>query len=263
MKFLAAIGQFAIAQLQKLAYLAAVVSAVLVVSLRPSHWSRAVRSVVARQVLFSGVDAVSFISFIALLIGVSVVVQASVWLGKLGQTQLLGPILVTVVVRELGPLLANFVVIGRSGNAIAAELANMKVNGEVQLLDAMGLDPFIYLVIPRVLGFAVSVTCLTSVFFVVSLMGGYVLTLFIGAHPIPLGDYVSNLAGSLRPIDAVLVMIKTILPALLSGAICCIEGLAVGNTITDVPKATTRSLQRSTFMLFFVSAAASFLSYLK
>ena len=262
MNFLASTGQFAIGQFRKLSYLAAVVSAVLVVGLRPRHWSRAVRNVLARQVLFSGVDAINFISFIGLLVGVSIVVQANLWLRKVGQTQLLGPILVTVIIRELGPLLANFVVIGRSGNAIAAELANMKVNGEIHLLDSMGLDPFIYLVIPRVLGFAVSVFCLTIIFFVVSLSGGYVLSLFMGGHPLPPGDFIDNLGSSFRPSDAVLVSIKVLLPALLSGAICCIEGLAVGSSITDVPKATTRSLQRSAFMLFFVSAAASFLSYL-
>ena len=166
-----------------------------------------------------------------------------------------------MVVRELGPLMANFVVIGRSGNAIAAELATMKVNGEVRLLDAMGLDPFIYLVLPRVMGFAVSVFCLTSIFFFMSLASGYVLSIFLGAR-IPVADFIGDLSGSLRPVDAVIVLVKTMIPALLAGAICCIEGLSVGNAITDIPRATTRSLQRSSFMLFLVSAAASFLSYL-
>ena len=262
MNFLAVLGKFAITQIRKLTYIAAVVSAVLFVGLRPRHWSRAVRNVLARQVLFSGVDAVNFISFIALLIGVSIVVQANLWLRKVGQTQLLGPVLVTVIIRELGPLLANFVVIGRSGNAIAAELANMKVNGEVDLLDAMGLDPFVYLVIPRVLGFAVSVFCLTVLFFAVSLTSGYIISIFIGAHPLPPVEFIDNLGASLRPSDAVLVLIKTILPALVAGAICCTEGLSVSNAVTDVPKATTRSLQRSAFMLFLISALASFLSYL-
>ena len=263
MNFLAAIGQWAIGQLRKLAYLAAVVAAVVVVGMRPRNWSKAARNVFARQVLFSGVDAINFISFIALLVGVSVVVQANVWLRKVGQTQLLGPILVTVVIRELGPLLANFVVIGRSGNAIAAELGNMKVNGEIHLLDAMGLDPFVYLVIPRVLGFAVSVFCLTALFFVVSLTSGYMLSLlFSGVRSLPPAEFIHDIGASLQPSDGVLLVVKTILPALMAGAICCTEGLSVGNSFTDVPRATTRSLQRSTFALFFVSAAASFLSYL-
>jgi phospholipid/cholesterol/gamma-HCH transport system permease protein len=258
---LAAIGRFAINQVAKINHLAAVIGAVIYVGFQPRRWSPVVRNVLARQILFSGVDAITFISFIALLVGVSIVVQASIWLRTLGQTQLLGPLLVTVVIRELGPLLANFVVIGRSGNAIAAELGNMKVSGEVQLLDAMGLDPFVYLVIPRVIGFAVSVFCLTILFFVVSLTSGYILSL-LGQHPLPPLEFMDSIGESLRPSDVVLVLVKTLVPALIAGTICCTEGLAVTNTITEVPIATTRSLQRSVFALFLVSAAASFLSYL-
>jgi phospholipid/cholesterol/gamma-HCH transport system permease protein len=260
---LAATGKFAIAQARKIVYVAAVVGTVLLVGLQPRHWSRATRNVLARQILFSGVDAINFIGFIAVLVGVSIVVQAELWLKKLGQTQLLGPILVTVVIRELGPLLANFVVIGRSGNAIAAELGSMKVHGEIHLLDALGLDPFIYLVIPRVLGFAVSVFCLTILFFAICLTSGYVLSLcFTSVRAVPPAEFIDNIGESMRPSDAVLIVVKTILPALLAGAICCTEGLAVSNAITDIPRATTRALQRSAFALFLVSAAASFLSYL-
>ena len=197
-----------------------------------------------------------------MLIGVSIVAQANLWLRTLGQTHLLGPILVTVIIRELGPLLSNLVVIGRSGTAIATELANMKVNGEVELLDAMGLDPFVYLVIPRVLGFAVSVFCLTVLFLVVSLTSGYVVSILINARPLRPFQFMETLGASLKPGDSILLLVKTILPALVAGAICCTEGLSVSNSVTDVPKATTSSLQRSAFMLFLISAMASFLSYL-
>jgi phospholipid/cholesterol/gamma-HCH transport system permease protein len=256
-------GQFAIAQVRKITYLSAVVGTVLFIGLQPTRWSRATRNVLARQILFSGFDAINFIAFVAVLVGISVVVQAELWLKRLGQTQLLGPILVTVVIREVGPLLANFVVIGRSGNAIAAELGAMKVNGEVHLLDAMGLDPFVYLVIPRVLGFAVSVFCLTILFFVLCLTSGYVLSLFLTQiRAVPPGEFINSLGDALRPSDGVLLIVKTIVPALLAGAICSTEGLSVGTSITEIPQATTRALQRSSFALFFVSAAASFLSYL-
>ena len=262
MNFLAAVGKFAIGRILQVTHLAAIIAAVLYVGILPRHWSRAMRNVLARQILFSGFDAVFFISFIALLIGVSVVVQANVWLGKVGQSQLLGPILVTVIIRELGPLLANFVVIGRSGNAIAAELGNMKVNGEVHLLDGMGLDPFVYLVMPRVIGFAVSVTCLTIIFFAVSLASGYILSTFIGGgRALPPLEFIHRIGESLKPSDMILLPVKTVIPALLAGAICCTEGLGVSMTITDVPRATTRSLQRSAFGLFLISAMASFISY--
>src|SRR5690349_18169115 len=118
MNILEETGRWTIARMRRFNYLTAVLSCTLFYALNPRTWRRPVRSVFVRQILFTGVEATGFTSRIALLVGVSVVVQAQLWLGKVGQTQYLGPILVAVIIRELGPLLANLIVILRSGNAI-------------------------------------------------------------------------------------------------------------------------------------------------
>ena len=66
-----------------------------------------------------------------------------------------------LVARELGPLFANFVLIVRGGSAITTELGLMKVGGEVRVLEAQGIEPLPFLVMPRVLAMAVSAFCLT------------------------------------------------------------------------------------------------------
>ena len=76
--------------------------------------------------------------------------QYNAWIGKVVQSRLLGPVVVVVVVRELGPLLVNFVVIARSGSADATELGLMHVAGEISVLER--LDPLLFLVVPRVSG---------------------------------------------------------------------------------------------------------------
>jgi osmotically-inducible protein OsmY len=81
-----------------------------------------------------------------------VVVQLAFWVGEAGQSQLLGPLLVAVVARELGPVLINLIVIVRSDSAMTTELGILKINGEVRALEAQGSDPFLQLVMPRVLG---------------------------------------------------------------------------------------------------------------
>jgi len=63
---------------------------------------------------------------VAVFVGISVVVQLTFWVGEAGQSQLLGPLLVTVVARELGPVLINLVVIVRSGSAMTTELGVLK-----------------------------------------------------------------------------------------------------------------------------------------
>lgn len=231
-------------------------------SLQPRTWTPPFRNVLARQILFTGYEATGFVSLIALLFGVLAVVQAQIWLAKFGQTDLIGPVLVTVVIRELGPLLTNFVVIARSGTAISTELANMKVNGEVRALDAMGLDPFVYLVMPRVLGVAASTFCLTIVFAAVSLMGGYVCLWLLEWGDLGMGRFFSNVLGAVRQADVMTLLAKSILPGMLTGICCCEEGLGVGHAVTEVPIAAARGVLRSIASLFLLAVVIDIAAYL-
>jgi len=258
----AKIGRYGARKFLYLKYLAAVAWSVVAVSFKIGTWRRTVRDVLARQILFTFVEAIRFVSLLALLIGVSVVVQTQVWLTRVGQSGLLGPVLVAVIIRELGPLLVNFIVIGRSGAAVATELGNMNVAGEVRVLDAQGLDPFIYLVWPRVVGMAVSVFCLSIVFIVVSFVSGYLSGILMGANPGQPGLFIESVFKALQPADVTNLVAKTLVPGLLTGVICCTEGLRVSMAITGVPQATTRAVVRSVTALFIVSAIVSVLTYL-
>ncbi len=262
MNRLARIGQAVLTKWSSLGYVVAVAWGVVSQSLRARTWPRTVRNVLARQVLFTGYEAVRFVSVVAMMVGISVVVQAQVWLVKVGQSALLGPVLVMVVIRELGPLLTNFIVIGRSGTAISTELGNMKVNGEVRVLDSQGMDPFTYLVVPRVLGVALSVFCLTVVFIVVSFLSGYLFGVLMGvgtAHP---ALFFNSVVQAIRPADVINLLAKTWIPGLLTGAICCTEGLSVQAAVTEVPQAASRAVVRSITALFVTSALVSLLTYL-
>jgi phospholipid/cholesterol/gamma-HCH transport system permease protein len=245
-----------------LTHLLAVAWSVLCVSVHARAWPRTVRNVLARQILFTGYEAVTFVATVAVMVGLSVVLQTQLWLNRLGQSALLGPVLVMVVVREVGPLLANFIVIGRSGTAIATELGNMNVNGEVRVLDAQGLDPFTYLIIPRVLGVAISVFCLTVVFVVVSFISGYLSGLLLGAGSGRPGVFFDSVIGAIRPSDVLNLLAKTWIPGLLTGTICCVEGLSISTAVTEVPQAATRAVVRSITALFVSSALVSLLTYL-
>lgn len=259
---LGSLGQWAVDQLRAVSYFLAVICGLIWVVFQPRFHPRTVRNVLARQILFTGVEGTRFVSLIALLIGVTIVVQVQVLLSRVGQATWLGPILVAVVIREMGPLLTNFVVLGRSGAAITSELGNMKVNGEVRLLDALGLDPFTYLVMPRVLGMMISIFCLTIIFIGVALGSGFVSGVLMGANTGTPSVFAYSVMSALSPVDIVALLLKTLLPGLLTGTICCTEGLSVGDAVTEVPQATSRSLVRSVRILFIVSAAVSLVFYL-
>ncbi len=261
MKFLVRTGEAALRRLGAIELVLAVVTTVARLALRPRNWPRTVRNVLARQILFTGVDAVGLIVGCAIVAGMSIVLQAQVWLAKVGQKELVGPLLVVVIVRELAPLIANFVVIIRSASAIAAEMANMKLSGEVKLLDAQGLDPIIYLVMPRVVGMAICTFGLAVIFAVVSLWSGYMFGLFIGAGIQP-GEFVDKVLASIGVPDMLNLIFKSVLPAILTATICCTEGFGVAAAATEIPRATSRGLARSVTAMFIVAAGVSMLTYL-
>lgn len=256
------LGERIWAQWDELRHAAAVIGTVLYVCVRPRSWVHTVRNMFARQVLAIGVEPLGFVCGVAVFVGISVVAQLTFWVGGAGQSQLLGPLLVAVVARELGPVLTNIVVVVRSSSAMAAELAVLKISGEVRTLEAQGSDPFLYLVMPRVLGMAVSTFCLTIVFILVAFASGYLFAAWVGKGSHDMLLFADTVSSAVRPNDVFSILAKSILPALFASASCCIGGLGVGGSVTEILRAMQRAVTRSIAGLFVISAVVSLLTYL-
>lgn len=224
-----------------------------------THVRTVTRTVLWKQVQFTGVDAVPFTALLALLTALSVVVQ--IQLVGLGQSELFGKLMVVVLVRELGPIIVALVVLARSGSAVATEMATMRVSGEITSLRLSGIDPFDYLVMPRLGGMAVSLFCLTQVFIAISLSCGYLLSLLLVPDAPPASEYLALITAQLSGADAFIVAFKTIIPGLLIGAISCREGMDCGMAYTEVPRATTRAVVRSVTAVFCWDAMVTTLLY--
>ncbi|HEY0456412.1 MAG TPA: ABC transporter permease [Verrucomicrobiae bacterium] len=261
MRAVTKLGEVIWSQWNELRHAAAVIATALGFSILPRAWRRTVRKRSAHQILAVGVEPLGFVCLIAAFVGISVVVQLAFWTSKAGQSQLLGPLLVAVVARELGPLLTNIVVIVRSSSAMATELGIMKINGEIADLEKQGNDTFEHLVMPRVLGVAVSTLCLTIVFILVALASGFVFGAWLGTGSRDFWFFTNTVLNALHPQDMAGILAKSLLPALFTSASCCIGGLGVG-AVMDIPQATQRALTRSIAGLFIISAVVSWLTYL-
>lgn len=258
---LAALGGMITRFLGDLRFVAAVLGTTLLLAAQPPRWRRTVRNVFAQQLLHFGVKSVPFILVLAVLVGISIVVQLDVWTGKLGQSQKLGPLLVVVVARELAPLFANFVLIVRGGSAIATELGLMKAGGEVRVLEAQGIEPLPFLVMPRVVAMALSAFCLTVIFIVVAFASGFIFSALFGhTHPDPT-VFINSVFKAVHPFDAPGLLVKCLVPALLTAVICSIDGLSAEPGVTNVPRVVKQALARSLAALFVTSVIVSFLTY--
>ncbi|HXJ71647.1 MAG TPA: ABC transporter permease, partial [Candidatus Dormibacteraeota bacterium] len=127
-----------------------------------------------RQVYRAGVQLLPMATFLALALGLIVIGQTVSVLNRVGATnQFLGVVMVTAVVRELGPLLAAILVLCRAGAATVVELGTARALGEVEALEVLGIDPIHYFVVPRLVGMALGMFSLTVYLILGALLSGY------------------------------------------------------------------------------------------
>ena len=87
--------------------------------------------------------------FVAVALGFLAIGQTVAVAAKLGAFDYIGTVMVTVIVRELGPLMAAVLALARVGAANVIELGTARALGKVEALEAAGIDPVHYLVVPQ------------------------------------------------------------------------------------------------------------------
>ena len=200
-----------------------------------------IRPLMLAQVARSGLWLLPMTAFLSIALGLLVIGQTVSLLTRVGANDLLGTVMVTVIVRELGPLLAALLVLGRTGTANVVELGTARALGEVEALEVLGIDPIHYLVVPRVVGMALGVFSLTVYLILGTLVSGY-LWAFIQDVPILPGDYFRQLTGALRGLDFALLALKTGLFGSVIAIVTCYHGLAQPLSLGEVSRATVRAV---------------------
>jgi phospholipid/cholesterol/gamma-HCH transport system permease protein len=236
---------------QGLGAFALITLGVLVTKSRAS--SRVVYPLVAREIARSGLRLLPMFLFVAVALGWVVIGQTVSWLTRVGAMHYLGTIMVVVVVRELGPLIAALLVLARIGTANVVELGTARALGEVEALEALGIDPVHYLVVPRVLGLAIGTFALTVYLILGALVSGY-LWAFIQDVPLQPADYFSQLATALSGLDFVLLAAKTVLFGFLIALVTCYHGLAQPLRLEEVSHATVRAVAQGVIACVLIEA---------
>lgn len=256
------VGDAFLNRCRSLAYILAVMGATIHLALRPRSWTYPVRVMFVRQVLFTAVDGIPASLRFAGTCGILIIAQLAVWMDMIGgSTESVAPFLWRLVVRELSPLLACLVVIGRSGIAIGTELAAMRVSGELEVLDSQGIDPMTYLVMPRIVSMVISIFCLAVMIGITIVVTGYVVAWAIGVLDLPWVDFIGQVSRNMNRDDAVFFASKTIIAGAFAGAICCVTGLNVRGAITDIAFVSSRVGIQALTSVFVISAILSVVFY--
>lgn len=216
-------------------------------------------SVLLRQILFTGFESLGLIAVTAVIISGMVIIQGNSITPNFISSPLIYTILISIVTRELSTLLTALFVVSRSGAAIATELGNMVLNEEVDSLLSIGISPFTYLVIPRLIGVVISVFVLSVYFNIFGLLGSALLTQAI--YDLPFSSFINNAFAELTFIDVASSSIKAILFGFVISIICCYHGLKVSNSLTEVPQRTSKAVVQSIGTIVIIDIIVSVLFY--
>src|SRR5262249_37454902 len=121
----------------------------------------------------SGLRMFPMFLFMSAALGLVVIGQAVAWLTQVNAPGLVGTIMAPVGGRELGAVLTALLVLSRAGTANVIELGTARALGEVEALEALGIDPVHYFVMPRVIGMGIGNFSLTVFFIIGTLLSGY------------------------------------------------------------------------------------------
>ena len=133
-----------------------------------------------KQLLFIGFNSLTVVFVSGFFTGMVLGVQGYVQLKYYAVEGSVAQFVSTSIVKELGPMITAFVLSGRIGASITAELSTMKVTEQIDALEVMGTNPVKYLVVPRFLACTIMLPTLTIFSTFAGIFGGYiaVVTLF-------------------------------------------------------------------------------------
>jgi len=222
--------------------------------------SQASFKILVMQILFTCVHALGIITLLALAIGAAVNIIGVPFLTMLNQQQLIYTLLIIIITRELGPLLAAFIVIARSATAIATEIAGMVISHEVEAYISVGVNPIEHLAVPRFLGVTISLVLLNIYFSIFGLGGSYIVAQIFSSTP--MDYYFTSLLQYLTIQDILMSIIKSIAFGAIISIVAVIKGFSVERATTEVPVAGLQAVSSAFALCIVVNVLLSALYYI-
>jgi phospholipid/cholesterol/gamma-HCH transport system permease protein len=217
-----------------------------------TSWRRLRPISIVRHVYDTGITAIPIVSLIAFLISVIVAYLSASQARNYGVDIYVVDLITVGVLRELGVLLTAIIVAGRTGSAFAAEIGSMKLNEEVDALDATGVDAVESLVLPRMLGLVIALPLLTFIADIIGLAGGALLCLNL--LDMPLQQFITRANEAIAPTTFWAGIIKAPVFALLIAMAGTYRGLQVHGSSRELGRLTTVAVVQAIFMVLLADA---------
>lgn len=200
-----------------------------------------------RQIIDIGYYSLPVVGMTALFTGMVLALQSYSGFTRFNAESAIAGVVALSVTRELAPVLAGLMVAGRVGAAIAAEIATMRVTEQIDALSTLSVNPFKYLIAPRVIAGTLMLPILVLIGDIIGIYGGYVVAIYsldFGA-----GSYLSQTWDILETIDVVSGLVKAAAFGFIVALLGCYHGYHSGRGAQGVGAATTNAVVSSSILI--------------
>ncbi len=205
----------------------------------------------AEQMYLIGVGSLFLVVLTGTVSGQGFAMAFSQELATFGAKDYLGRIVSMAIVRELGPVLTGLMVAARVAAGITAEIGAMKSSHQIDAMIGFGIDPIKKIARPRLISLIVMVPVLTVICDFVSLVGGWVIAIFIAN--VTSTVYWSQVLAKLTFGNMLIGILKPFCFSFVIAFIACYCGFTAQGGTKGVGRATTNSVMFSSIVILIVN----------
>jgi phospholipid/cholesterol/gamma-HCH transport system permease protein len=226
----------------------------------PQSYNSASRMVFINQFYFTAVQILPLFLIVAAIFGSMINGMAFQVIKNLGLSDYLGRLLMGFVVTEISPFVTVLLIALRSSSAINAEIAVMKVNRELNTLDTFNIDLRDHLFIPRILNGMLSMVLLSSLFSLVVLSIGLLVSSLIFSTSVD--AYIETLQNSSSLLDIIIVLFKCATFGFFITLIPIRQGLNASEELTSIPIAVLNGMVKVFVAIVVIEVLSSIIRFI-
>ncbi len=200
-----------------------------------------------RQLIDIGYYSLPVVGMTTLFTGMVLALQSYTGFARFNAEGAVAGVVVLSITRELAPVLAGLMVAGRVGASIAAEIATMRVTEQIDALRTLSVNPYKYLIAPRLIAATLMLPLLVFVGDVIGIFGGYLVSIYsLGFSP---ANFLTQTWDMVEYMDVVSGLYKAAVFGFIVAIMGCYHGFNSARGAQGVGAATTNAVVSSSILI--------------
>ena len=200
-----------------------------------------------QQMAFIGVQSLPIVLLSGVFTGAVITFESAMAASYFGAEGMVSGSVGVALTRELAPTLTGLLVAGRAGSAIAAEIGTMRISEQIDAMVTMSVDPFNYLVKPRIIAAVLVMPLLTLMFSGVGILGSWTISMYELHMSEP--EFFVRLRDWVDWVDVYAGLVKAFVFGFIIAVVGCSKGLYARGGAAGVGRATTAAVVVSSVVI--------------